>query len=34
LHLGLHVPGNPAEAFFNLAAEVLGGPGHTVFVHW
>jgi hypothetical protein len=34
LHLGLHVPCNPAEPFFNLPAEVLGGPGHAMFVHW
>jgi hypothetical protein len=34
LHLGLHVSCNPAEAFFNLPAEILGGPGHAMFVHW
>jgi acyl-CoA synthetase (AMP-forming)/AMP-acid ligase II len=33
-HMGDVFRRNRAEPFFNLPAEVLGGPGHAMFVHW
>ena len=33
LGLGLRISGNSAETLLYLAANVSGGPAHTIFIH-